>query len=109
MKQLSALIVFIAILLVAPATLFASSQPYISGHGINFGTGNKYHAETDVRLDGPIPLTFTRTYNSQSEETGILGHGWSASSAERLILNPDDPTTIILVQSGGRQDRKSVV
>ena len=77
----------------------ASSQPYLNGHEINFGTGNKYVSETDISLDGPVRLTFSRTYNSQSTVSGVLGYGWSASFTEKLI---DATSTITLVRSDGR-------
>ena len=78
----------------------ASTQPYINAHQINFGTGNKYLSATDVRFSGPGPsLSFTRTYNSQSDETLEIGYGWSASTTERLTISTDE---IILVQAGGR-------
>jgi RHS repeat-associated protein len=83
-------------------SLLASSQPYITDHGINFGTGNKYHTETDVSFSGPVnSLTFERTYNSQSTEIGILGYGWSISFGEKLELG-SLPVKIILVQADGR-------
>ena len=80
----------------------ASSQPYLNGHEINFGTGNKYVSETDISLDGPVRLTFSRTYNSQSTVSGVLGYGWSASFTEKLI---DATSTITLVRSDGRHVR----
>ncbi len=77
----------------------AASQPYISAHQVNFGTGNKYHSATDIRLSGPgMPLSFSRTYNSQSGETSAIGYGWTATFTERLIIATD----ITLVQEGGR-------
>jgi len=39
-------------LLTGPITSHAGSQPYVSGHGINFATGNKYLVETDLSLGG---------------------------------------------------------
>ena len=80
----------------------ASSQPYLNGHGINFGTGNKYVSETDISLDGPMRLAFSRTYNNQSTVSGVLGYGWSASFTEKLI---DATSTIIRVRSDGRYIR----
>ncbi|MFH0783494.1 MAG: RHS repeat-associated core domain-containing protein [Pseudomonadota bacterium] len=89
-----------AALLILAGTAQAASQPYISAHQINFGTGNKYLSATDIRLSGPgIPLSFTRTYNSQSSETSAIGYGWTAPLTERLIV---EPTVINLVQEGGR-------
>jgi len=64
----------------------ASSQPYLYSHGVNFGTGNKYQAETDIRLAGTVnALTFKRYYNSQGKENGVLGYGWTPPFGERLL------------------------
>ena len=62
-----------------------SSQPYLGEHGINFATGNKYLVARDVSLSGPVELSFTRTYNSQSAESGPLGYGWSSVLSERVV------------------------
>ncbi len=79
---------------------FASTQPYITDHQINFGTGNKYLQQTDLAIAGPGPeIAFTRTYNSQSNDVSVLGHGWTAPHTERLIVAAD---RITLVQQGGR-------
>ena len=78
----------------------ASSQPYLSAHQINFGTGNKYLSATDVSLSGPGgTLSFSRTYNSQSTTTGALGYGWTTTFTEHLII---EASAINLVQEGGR-------
>jgi len=81
--------------------VLGSSQPYISGHNINFGSGNKYLSETDISLSGPgKALIFKRTYNSQDNETGVLGYGWSAPFSTHLEIKINK---IILIQSSGRQ------
>lgn len=78
----------------------AGSQPYLSGHGINFATGNKYLVETDIVFGGAVKgITFQRFYNSQSTEAGVMGYGWSCSLTERLI---DNTNSITLVQKDGR-------
>ena len=91
---------FIAVLLISASNAQASSQPYISAHQINFGTGNKYLSATDTRLSGPGgTLSFSRTYNSQSDAAGVLGFGWTTTFTERLII---ETTVINLVQESGR-------
>ena len=95
-------ILFLSVIFL-PFSATASSYPYISGHGVNFATGNKYVQETDVRLDGPVILSFTRTYNSQSTENGVLGYGWSSPfTSERLLI---EKTAITLIQGDGRHVR----
>jgi RHS repeat-associated protein len=90
------------LVLLSCTNLLASSQPYLTDHEINFGTGNKYHVATDLNLDSPVnPIVFKRTYNSQSESQGILGYGWTTSFGENLDLS-SLPDKIVLIQSGGR-------
>ena len=49
---LLALLLCLMTLLTGPITAHAGSQPYVSGHGINFATGNKVLVETDLALGG---------------------------------------------------------
>ncbi len=73
--------------LLSAAASFAGSNPFISPHGINFSTGNKFVSERDVTLAGPVePLNFSRHYNSQSKEDTIFGYGWSFSENESLQI-----------------------
>jgi RHS repeat-associated protein len=67
----------------------ASKSPFISNHGINFSTGNKYLHQIDISTVGPVAsLSFTRYYNSQSKEGSILGFGWSFSLNDNLTFEP---------------------
>ncbi len=91
-------------LLVSPClyvyTGSAATHPYIPNHNINFATGNKYLSQTDYRINTTgMSLSFTRTYNSQSTATSILGYGWIATGLEYLQVGTD---TMTLVQPGGR-------
>ena len=79
---------------------FASTQLYITDHKINFGVGNKYEQITDVQIPGSgHALSFTRTYNSQSDIETELGYGWTGTFSESLIIESDQ---ISLTQPGGR-------
>ena len=62
---------------------------------INFSTGNKVLKEDDLALPGPgIPLSFTRYYNSQKEEVGSIGSGWTGTFSEHVILWNSKPVLI---------------
>ncbi|MCU7921009.1 MAG: pilus assembly protein, partial [Candidatus Thiodiazotropha sp. (ex Epidulcina cf. delphinae)] len=51
-----------------------------TGNPIHVVTGNKYQQETDLTaLPGTLGLVFSRHYNSHSDYTGPLGHGWRHS------------------------------
>lgn len=76
----SGLIILVAslIALAALTSSHASQNTYIAKHGVVFSNGNKYQAETDVTLTRPVgTLSISRYYNSQREELGIFGYGWS--------------------------------
>ncbi len=76
--------------LMVPNPSLASRNPYISRHGVNFSTGNKYLQQNDISLAGPVSsLSFSRSYNSQSVENSLLGYGWSFSLNEKLTFEPD--------------------
>nr|WP_321283834.1 RHS repeat-associated core domain-containing protein [uncultured Vibrio sp.] len=67
--------------------VLAGSNPFISRHGINFSTGNKFISERDIALPGPVePLNFSRYYNSQNKENTTFGYGWSFSEHESLQI-----------------------
>ncbi|MFV0436620.1 MAG: phospholipase A2 [Desulfopila sp.] len=94
-------------LLLSPTTGQAGSAPYISGHQVNFATGNKYLQETDYSTSGPgLALSVTREYNSQSELRSPLGFGWSVNLFDRLEIAAD---SIVHIRSGGRHTLYSIV
>ncbi len=46
------------------------------GNPINVISGNKFQRETDLRGASPVPLEFSRYYNSRDDRAGPLGFGW---------------------------------
>jgi YD repeat-containing protein len=73
----------------------------LTSNPINFATGNKYQKEIDLVLSGPdLPMGYTRYYNSQSEQNGSLGYGWTGTFSENLTVAADK---IILRQADGRE------
>ncbi|MEW6665618.1 MAG: RHS repeat-associated core domain-containing protein [Thermodesulfobacteriota bacterium] len=75
-------------------------RPY-SENPINFATGNKYHKETDFRLQGHgIPMVFRRHYNSQAQSDGPTGRGWSTTYSDRVT---DQGDALLLTQADGRE------
>ena len=80
----------------------ASQNPYISRHGVNFATGNKYLNQNDISLSGPVStLSFSRGYNSQSDDTSALGYGWTYSWSDKLTFDTST-NTAIYTRSDGR-------
>jgi YD repeat-containing protein len=67
---------------------------------INFSTGNKYKTQTDLLFSGPgMPFGFSRFYNSQNQDQGILGFGWTSTFTDSITISGSE---IALVQSDGR-------
>ncbi|WP_410793398.1 DUF6531 domain-containing protein [Kribbella sp. C-35] len=55
---------------------------------VNSLTGALAAVETDASVTAlGVPLTVTRTYNSNDGSTGSLGAGWRASYSDRLIVS----------------------
>jgi uncharacterized protein DUF6531 len=68
---------------------------------VNSLTGALAAVETDATLPGPgVPLTATRTYNSNDAATGALGPGWRPSYSDRLALTANSATYLA---SDGRE------
>jgi RHS repeat-associated protein len=56
---------------------------------VNSLTGALAAVETDASVTAlGVPLSVTRTYNSNDESTGPLGVGWRSSYSDRLALSP---------------------
>ncbi len=54
------------------------------GHPVDVATGRMFHAMTDLTVQGPLPIVFTRRYDNQSSYNGPLGYGWQHSYSIRL-------------------------
>jgi len=87
-----------------PTTVSFGSYP------VNPATGNFWHSFTDIAIPGRgLPLTLTRTYNSQNAgQNGPLGFGWTQSY--NVFLTPDpnktlsDPTSKVTVHDENGAD-----
>ncbi|WP_444930190.1 RHS repeat-associated core domain-containing protein [Microbulbifer sp. SSSA002] len=63
----------------------SAEDSYHSGDPINLKTGEEFLSLVDAVLDGPLPLTLTRSYRSSNSEDFGLGHGWAHTLNERLV------------------------
>jgi YD repeat-containing protein len=54
---------------------------------ISTGNGNYYYEHTDLTISGLVPLSFSRTYNSQDTYAGALGTNWTHSYNFTLGVN----------------------
>ncbi|WP_159290945.1 DUF6531 domain-containing protein, partial [Tenacibaculum maritimum] len=48
----------------------------VTGHPVDVATGNFFTDEEDFYLPGQIPISWERTYYSNSDYQGPLGYGW---------------------------------
>ena len=48
----------------------------VTGHPVDVASGTFFTDEEDFWLDGPIPLSWERTWYSRSDYRGPLGNGW---------------------------------
>ncbi|MEA1932874.1 MAG: DUF6531 domain-containing protein, partial [Thermodesulfobacteriota bacterium] len=64
-------------------------DPGMVGNPVSVYNGNKYELHTDLNFPTPHgnKLTFSRFYNSRSNELGILGFGWTNSYSVSLQTN----------------------
>jgi len=71
----------------------------VAGNPITYSTGNKHEAQRDFILEGPgLRFEFVRNYNSQSNLTNTIGHGWSTNYSARLAVGS---STIVLHKGDG--------
>ncbi len=54
------------------------------GGPVSVVNGKMYYETTDLSLGGPIPIRFSRRYDSQSDFNGTLGYGWQHAYMVRL-------------------------
>ena len=60
---------------------------YLTGHPVDVATGRVLTSQTDLELFGPLPLTFSRRYDScVSQRAGALGYGWAHPFEQSLLL-----------------------
>jgi RHS repeat-associated protein len=71
----------------------------LSGDQVAMVSGNLNRSEVDVELptDGP-PLVFARSYNSQGDEEGALGHGWLHRYEQRVERARGEQVLVVLPQ-----------
>ena len=70
------------------------------GQPIEVATGNMYYEVTDLEIPGPLPMTFSRRYESQSDYNGVLGPGWHHTYLMRL---EDDSGRKVFIDENGRE------
>lgn len=70
---------------------------------VNLATGNLYYEKEDLRIGGPLPLTFCRCYNALDRQSGSLGPGWSHNHEILLTFGKKDREIITLHKADGKE------
>ncbi|MFL0809014.1 MAG: DUF6531 domain-containing protein [Agarilytica sp.] len=60
------------------------------GEPISLVTGEELLELTDFQFQGPVPLTWTRTYRSSNSDNIGLGHGWTHPLSAKLELDESE-------------------
>ena len=88
------------IFLTKPETVYGPNTP--SGYSqdpVNTATGNYIYNKKDLEIPGTgLGFVFERHYNSQCEQDGPLGFGWSHTYAATITVNPD--SSVVTIQWG---------
>ena len=61
----------------------------VTGHPVDVATGNFFTDEEDFYLSGPLPISWERTWYSQSDYSGPLGYGWHHSYDMGIVVDAD--------------------
>jgi RHS repeat-associated protein len=80
------------------------SEPFsrTAGLGIDTTTGAIAFSDSDVSVAGSIPITFTRTFNSHSDQVGRLGWRWTHTFDTYLVEVDGDDAGVVF--GSGRQE-----
>ncbi len=87
-------------LLLLLVSLLILWSPSAAAQEINIRNANFYLVQTDLRVQKPgAALEMVRTYNSRSNDDGLLGYGWSTPFDVSIRIHADG--SLILVDSDG--------
>ncbi|MES3020990.1 MAG: RHS repeat-associated core domain-containing protein [Pseudomonadota bacterium] len=91
-----------------PKNAAPGGKPVSSRHPVHFGTGEEVLYQTDVVLDGPIPLEWTRCYRSgsETEDWGLCGARWATPYTASLAVSGKG---IVYIDDSGRAVRLPVL
>ena len=72
----------------------------VTGHPVDVASGTFFTDEEDFWLDGPVPLSWERTWYSRSDYRGPLGNGWH-HAYDMGIVEDTEAGTLTLRMSDG--------
>lgn len=72
----------------------------VTGHPVDVASGTFFTDEEDFWLDGPVPLSWERTWYSRSDYSGPLGNGWHHAYDMGVVADPDAGTLTLRMSDG---------
>lgn len=83
------------------AKFFSALVCHLTGHPVDVATGRVLTSEEELRLPGPIPFVWKRSYDTtSSERNGPLGWGWT-HSYDMAIWR--EPNVMVYLAEDGRE------
>ena len=72
----------------------------VTGHPVDVASGTFFTDEEDFWLDGPVPLSWERTWYSRSDYRGPLGNGWHHAYDMGVVADPEGGTLTLRMSDG---------
>lgn len=72
----------------------------VTGHPLDVASGTFFTDEEDFWLDGPVPLSWERTWYSRSDYRGPLGNGWHHAYDMGVVADTEEGTLTLRMSDG---------
>lgn len=72
----------------------------VTGHPVDVASGTFFTDEEDFWLDGPVPLSWERTWYSRSDYGGPLGNGWHHAYDMGVVADTEEGTLTLRMSDG---------
>jgi RHS repeat-associated protein len=71
-----------------------------TGHPVDVAMGKVFTDGVDLELPGPVPFRWERTWYSNSDYEGPIGHGWHHSYDMALFIDRDEQVVSLRLNDG---------
>ena len=72
----------------------------VTGHPVDVASGTFFTDEEDFWLDGPVPLSWERTWYSRSDYRSPLGNGWHHAYDMGVVADTEEGTLTLRMSDG---------
>ncbi len=72
----------------------------VTGHPVDVASGTFFTDEEDFWLDGPVPLSWERTWYSRSDYRGPLGNGWHHAYDMGVVADTEEGALTLRMSDG---------